>query len=120
MIESTRTNISPRRGWVPAGCRDSMNPDLALVRELQLVDGRMRELTEEIARLPKYVAEIESKLESHKKALAEDQAALEENRKSRRLMDGEITTWQQKMSPPAGPDGRGEDQRAVSGVSEGD
>ena len=75
-----------------------MNPDLALVRELQLVDGRMRELTEEIARLPKYVAEIESKLESHKKALAEDQAALEENRKSRRLMEGEITTWQQKMS----------------------
>ena len=75
-----------------------MNPDIALVRELQLVDGRIRELREEIARLPKYVAEIKSKLESHKKALAADQAALEENRKARRLMDGEISTWQQKMS----------------------
>ena len=75
-----------------------MNPDIALVRQLQLVDSRVRELAEEIARLPKYVAEIESKLEAHKQALAADQEALEENRKARRLMDGEISTWQQKMS----------------------
>ena len=75
-----------------------MNPDIALVRELQLVDRRIHELTEEISRLPKYVSEIESKLESHKTALAKDQAALEENRKVRRLMDGDISTYQQKMS----------------------
>ena len=75
-----------------------MNPDIALARELQLVDGRIRELMEEIARLPKYVAEIETKLETHKQALIADQAALEENRKARRLMDGDVSTWQQKMS----------------------
>ena len=75
-----------------------MNPDIALVRELQLVDNRIRELSEEIARLPKYVAEIERKLESHRQALVADQAALEENQKTRRLMDGEIATWQQKTS----------------------
>ncbi len=75
-----------------------MNPDIDRVRELQLIDSRIRELSEEIARLPKYVTEIESKLESHKQALAADQAALEENQKARRLMDGEISTWQQKTS----------------------
>lgn len=75
-----------------------MNPDIALVRELQIEDRRIHELTEEISRLPKYVSEIEGKLEAHKAALAKDQAALEENRKARRLMYGDISTCQQKMS----------------------
>ena len=75
-----------------------MNPDIPIVRELQLVDCRIRELTEEIARLPRYIAEIENKLESHEIALSKDQAILEENRKDRRLMDGKISTYEQKMS----------------------
>ena len=75
-----------------------MNQNIALVRELQIVDHRIRELTEEIARLPKYISEIESKLESHKSALAQDQATLEQNQKTRRLMDGDVGTYQQKIS----------------------
>ena len=75
-----------------------MNPNIPIVRELQLIDCRIRELTEEIARLPRYISEIENKLESHKVARAKDQAALEENRKARRLMDGNISTCEQKMS----------------------
>ena len=75
-----------------------MNPDLALVRELQSIDRRVQELSEEIARLPQHVKVIENKLESHKKALAQDRASLEENRKRRRLMDGEVSALQQKIS----------------------
>ena len=75
-----------------------MNANLGLVRDLQSIDTRIVELEREIARLPKHVAEIERKLESHKQALAADQAALEENRKARRLMDGEIGSHEQKLS----------------------
>ncbi len=57
-----------------------MNANLGLIRDLQSVDTRIAELKLEISRLPKHVAEIERKLESHKQALAADQAALEENR----------------------------------------
>lgn len=75
-----------------------MQQDLLRVRELQLVDKRIRELIEEISRLPKYVAEIQSKLESHKKQLAADQNSLAENKKTHRLLEGEIGTHEQKMS----------------------
>ena len=75
-----------------------MNADLRLIWDLQSVDNRIAELKLEIARLPKHIAEIERKLESHKQALAADQAALEENRKGRRLMEGEITAFEQKLS----------------------
>lgn len=75
-----------------------MNADLRLIWDLQSVDTRIAELKREIARLPKHVAEIERKLESHKQALAADQAALEENRKDRRLMESEIVGFEQKLS----------------------
>ena len=75
-----------------------MNADLRSIWDLQSVDTRIAELKLEIARLPKHIAEIERKLESHKQALAADQAALEENRKGRRLMEGEITGLEQKLS----------------------
>ena len=75
-----------------------MNADLRSIWDLQSVDTRIAELKLEIARLPKHIAEIERKLESHKQALAADQAALEENRKGRRLMEGEITGLEQKIS----------------------
>ncbi len=75
-----------------------MNADLSLIWDLQSVDTRIAELKLEIARLPKHIAEIERKLESHKQALAADQAALEQNRKERRLMEGEIAGLEQKLS----------------------
>ena len=75
-----------------------MNADLRLIRDLQSVDTRIAELKREIASLPKHFAEIERKLESHKQALAADQAALEQNRKERRLREGETASFEQKLS----------------------
>ncbi len=75
-----------------------MQQDLALVRELQSVDNRIRALEDEISRLPKYIAEIESKLESHKKKLEADRNSLAENKKSQRLLEGEISSFEQKIS----------------------
>ncbi len=75
-----------------------MNADLRLIRDLQSVDTRIVELKREIASLPKHIAEIERKFESHKQALAADQAALEENRKERRLMESETASFEQKLS----------------------
>ncbi len=67
-----------------------MSSDLSLLRRVQTCDNRIRALSEEIARLPKYIAEIEAKLAAHKRQLAATQAVLEENRKDRRSLEGEI------------------------------
>ncbi len=75
-----------------------MHADLPRVRELQQVDDRIRELDEEIGRLPKYVSEIERQLESHRKQIEADQAALAENKKGHRSLEGEIATHQQHIS----------------------
>ena len=74
-----------------------MNPDLPRVRELQSLDTRIQELTDEIDLLPKKIAEIESQLKSHQKALQADQDALVENQKNRRSLEGEISAVQQKL-----------------------
>jgi hypothetical protein len=75
-----------------------MNRDLSLLRDLQLVDRRIHELNDEVKRLPKYIAEIEAKLSSHKQQLEADKHTLAENQKARRQMDGDIGTHQQKIS----------------------
>jgi len=75
-----------------------MHPDLPRIRELQELDNRIAELDDEISRLPKYVAQIESQLESHKKALQADKDVLDENRKSHRQLETQISHFQQKMS----------------------
>jgi hypothetical protein len=75
-----------------------MHPDLPRVRELQQVDSHVRELEEEIGRLPKYVAEIERQLEAHKRKIEADQNALAENKKSHRALESEIAVHQQKMA----------------------
>lgn len=75
-----------------------MNRDLSLLRDLQLVDRRIHELTEEIRRLPKYVAEIEAKLSSHKQQLEADKQTLAGNQKARRQMEGDIGTHNEKIS----------------------
>ena len=75
-----------------------MHSELTSVRELHKVDRRRQELSAEIAHLPKHIAEIEKKLKSHREKLRTDQAALEDNRKSRRQMEGEIPTHEQKIS----------------------
>ena len=75
-----------------------MNRDLSLLRDLQQVDKRIHELTEEVKRLPKYIAEIEAKLSSHKQQLEADKQTLADNQKARRQMDGDTGTHNQKIS----------------------
>jgi predicted nucleic acid-binding Zn-ribbon protein len=75
-----------------------MNRDLSLLRDLQQVDRRISELTEEVRRLPKYIAEIEAKLDSHKQQLQADKQTLVDNQKSRRQMEGGVGAHEQKMS----------------------
>jgi len=75
-----------------------MNPDIPVVRDLQEVDNRIRELTAEVARLPKYIAEIQRKLDSHKRQIEEQKAALAENHKQRRLYEAKAGDQQQKAS----------------------
>src|SRR3970040_1367033 len=75
-----------------------MNRDLSLLRDLQLVDSRIHELTEEISRLPKYIAEIEAKLHSHQEQLESDKQTLLGNQKSRRQIEGDIGTHEQKLA----------------------
>jgi predicted nucleic acid-binding Zn-ribbon protein len=75
-----------------------MNQHLAVIRELQRTDDQIRALTEEIARLPKYVAEIERKLHAHERQLDADRELLSENQKSRRGLEREVETFEQKGS----------------------
>jgi hypothetical protein len=75
-----------------------MNRDLSLLRDLQLVDWRIHELNEEVKRLPKYIAEIEAKLSSHKQQLEADKQTLADNQKARRQMEGEVGAHNQKIS----------------------
>ena len=75
-----------------------MQHDLRLIRDLQVVDDRIRELAQEIERLPQHVAAIETKLDSHKKQLEADQAALAENRKTHRQYEQQISTFRDKIS----------------------
>jgi predicted nucleic acid-binding Zn-ribbon protein len=75
-----------------------MNRDLSLLRDLQRVDKRIHELNEEVRRLPKYVAEIEAKLNSHKQQLEADKQTLADNQKSRRQTESDIATHEQKIA----------------------
>lgn len=75
-----------------------MNPNLKLVVQLQELDRRIGELTREAAQLPLYISEIEKKLESHKAQLASDRASLQENEKSRRLLEQQVSDNEQKTS----------------------
>ena len=52
----------------------------------------------EIGALPKHIAEIEKKLESHQRRLDQDRAGLSANQKDRKRLEGEIQTNEQKIS----------------------
>jgi uncharacterized protein len=75
-----------------------MLPDIACAIRLQILDDRAAELTKEIKALPKHIAEIEKKLESHQRRLDLDRAALTDNQKDRKRLEGEIQTGEQKIS----------------------
>lgn len=75
-----------------------MHPDLPLARELQERDHRINELKREISYLPKHIAEIESRLESHRRKLEADRAALVVNQKERRKFEDDIKINEEKMA----------------------
>jgi predicted nucleic acid-binding Zn-ribbon protein len=75
-----------------------MLPDIANAIRLQIIDDRAGVLTKEIAALPKHIAEIEKKLEGHRKRVEADRAALVENQKERRRLEGDIQVQEQKIS----------------------
>jgi predicted nucleic acid-binding Zn-ribbon protein len=75
-----------------------MLPDIANAIRLQIIDDRMGVLTKEIAALPKHIAEIEKKLEGHRKRVDVDRAALVANQKERKRLEGDIQVQEQKIS----------------------
>jgi uncharacterized protein len=75
-----------------------MLPDIDRAIRLQILDNRMGGLRTEIATLPKHIAEIEKKLESHQRRLEHDRAALTANQKDRKTFETEIQTNEQKIS----------------------
>ena len=77
---------------------DGMNPNLENLIELQKLDDVIRELSAEVAGLPRRIAEIESTLSSHIKQVDTDKNALSENQKSRRRREGEIASFRDKIS----------------------
>jgi hypothetical protein len=75
-----------------------MLPDITRAIRLQNLDDRAAELTKEIASLPRHIAGIEKKLESHQRRLDHDRAALVANQKDRKRLEGEIQASEQKIS----------------------
>jgi predicted nucleic acid-binding Zn-ribbon protein len=75
-----------------------MKPELEAIVRLQSLDGRLLVLKNEIASLPKHVAEIERKLEVHTRRLENDRNALAANLKKRKSLEDDIKTHQAKIS----------------------
>ncbi len=75
-----------------------MGPDIERIIALQSLDQRLIRLKKEIAALPKYISDIEKQLDSHKRRLERDRAALAANESERRTRDGEISGHEEKIS----------------------
>lgn len=75
-----------------------MLPDLKLVIQLQELDHRAGEVAQEVVSLPRHIAEIETKLESHERRVEADRAALAANQKDRKRLEGDIQIQEQKIS----------------------
>jgi predicted nucleic acid-binding Zn-ribbon protein len=75
-----------------------MSTDLELILKIQSLDQRASELQKEIAILPRRIAEIEKVLDSHKRRLEVDRAALAANQKERKRLDDDIKVQEQKIS----------------------
>ncbi|MBL8217112.1 MAG: hypothetical protein JNK87_40705 [Bryobacterales bacterium] len=75
-----------------------MNQDLSLVLKIQDLDNQAVALELEIAALPKRIAEIERALDSHKRRLEIDRAALAANIKERKRLEDDIKVQEQKIS----------------------
>jgi predicted nucleic acid-binding Zn-ribbon protein len=75
-----------------------MKQDLALAVELQALDRKIASFEKEIATLPLHIADIEKKLEAHKRRLELGRAALSTNQSDRKKLEAEIQVHDQKLS----------------------
>jgi len=75
-----------------------MLPDLSLLIELQAVDQEIARLSAEIAFLPKHIAEIEAKLNTHVQQLDSDRKTLAAHYKQRKGFEDEIKIIREKIS----------------------
>ncbi len=75
-----------------------MLPDITRAIRLQILDDRTAELLKEVATLPKHIAEIEKKLESHQRQLEHDRARQAASQRERKRLEGEIQLQEQKVS----------------------
>jgi predicted nucleic acid-binding Zn-ribbon protein len=75
-----------------------MSPDIQLASRIQEVDQKCASLEKEIAALPRYIADIEKKLETHRKQVDADKGALAANLKERKTLEGTIADSQAKIS----------------------
>ncbi len=75
-----------------------MLPDIEKLFEVQVADREIRKLRDEIAALPKRVAEIEAKLAGHKASLEKARAAMKGDEVSRKKFETNILDQQGKIS----------------------
>ena len=75
-----------------------MNPDLKLLIELQEQDSKIKDLSADVQRLPKKIAEIEGQLSEHLQKREADQQALAKNQQARRKRENDIAALREKIS----------------------
>lgn len=75
-----------------------MSPDIRLLISIQALDETIAQFSAEIDSLPRHIAEISKKLQSHQAQLQADKDALAANQKQYRDLDGEIGDHRQKIS----------------------
>lgn len=75
-----------------------MKPEIEAVVRLQSLDDRAAILQKDIDALPRHVAEIERKLEAHKRRLDADRAALAVNQKTRKSLEDDSKMQEQKIT----------------------
>ena len=75
-----------------------MNPDLKLLIELQEQDNTIKDLSADVQRLPKKIAEIEGQLYEHLQKREADQQALAKNQQARRKRENDIAALREKIS----------------------
>ena len=74
-----------------------MHPDVATAFRLQDLDLKIAALKREIETFPRQIAEIEKQLDSHRKKLELDRAALSANQREHRKLEGDVQIQQQKI-----------------------
>lgn len=75
-----------------------VKPEIEALVRLQSLDEQAAGLRNEIAALPKHIAEIEKKLESHTRQLEADKASLAANIKQRKVLEDDIKGYEGKIS----------------------